>query len=63
MILMFRLSVEVADFNFGETTSVSDLEYKAFHRRLYDSIREVLPRRGYTLTDDDDDSTRYGTMT
>lgn len=53
----------MADFNFGETTSVSDLDYKSFHRRLYDSIREILPRRGYTTTDDVDDSARYGTMT
>ena len=57
--------MEVADFNFGETSSVSDLEYKSFHRRLYDSICELLPRRGYTTSADgvEDSSLRYGTMT
>lgn len=63
LLIIFRLSVEVADFNFGETSSV-DLEYKSFHRRLYDSMRELLPRRGYTSADDvEDSSLRYGTMT
>lgn len=64
MVFVCRLSVEVADFNFGETSSV-DLEYKSFHRRLYDSLRELLPRRGYATAADgfEDSSLRYGTMT
>ncbi|XP_069966604.1 uncharacterized protein [Bactrocera oleae] len=37
-----RFTVEVADFNFGETQSV-DMEYKTFQQRLIDSIREVWP--------------------
>lgn len=59
-----RLQVEVADFNFGETSSV-DLEYKSFHGRLFDSIRDLLPRRGYTTEagETDESSLRYGTMT
>nr|XP_014103523.2 uncharacterized protein LOC106627782 [Bactrocera oleae] len=39
-----RFTVEVADFNFGETQSV-DMEYKTFQQRLIDSIREVWPRQ------------------
>ncbi|XP_004535641.1 uncharacterized protein LOC101458300 isoform X1 [Ceratitis capitata] len=43
-----RFTVEVADFNFGDTQSV-DMEYKTFQQRLIDSIREVLPwRRRYS---------------
>lgn len=61
---IFSLSVEVADFNFGETSSV-DLEYKTFYRRLVDSIRDALPRRGYSVdvNETEDSSLRYGTMT
>lgn len=33
-------TVEVADFNFGDTQSV-DMEYKTFPQRLFDSIREA----------------------
>lgn len=59
---MFRFSVEVADFNFGETSSL-DLEYKSFVRRLYDSIREALPHRRLTTeVNEDDSSLRYGVM-
>lgn len=59
-----RFSVEVADFNFGETSSL-DLEYKSFVRRLYDSIKEALPQRGQTaeINETDDSSLRYGVMT
>ncbi|XP_039962481.1 uncharacterized protein LOC126751633 [Bactrocera neohumeralis] len=39
-----RFTVEVADFNFGETQSV-DMEYKTFQQRLIESIREVWPRQ------------------
>lgn len=61
--ISFRFSVEVADFNFGETSSL-DLEYKSFVRRLYDSIRDVIPRRRLNNETDeiDDSSQRYGVM-
>lgn len=53
----------MADFNFGETSSL-DLEYKSFIRRLYDSIREALPHRRLIddVDDTDDPSMRYGVM-
>lgn len=52
----------MADFNFGETSSL-DLEYKSFVRRLYDSIREALPQRRLTTeVNEDDSSLRYGVM-
>ncbi len=62
--------VEVADFNFGETQSV-DLEYKTFHRRLIDSICEVLIRNNNSSANDgdtdsnegNDTNIRYGSMT
>lgn len=59
----FRLSVEVADFNFGETSSV-DLEYKSFHQRLFDSIREIMPERSRARdgNETEDSSLRYGPM-
>lgn len=60
-----RFSVEVADFNFGETSS-DDLEYKTFHRRLLDSIRDLMRRQPMTTNDgieSTDSSLRYGTMT
>lgn len=47
MICCFRFTVEVADFNFGETQSV-DMEYKTFQQRLVESIREALPARRST---------------
>ncbi|TDG50473.1 hypothetical protein AWZ03_003062 [Drosophila navojoa] len=37
-----RFTVEVADFNFGDTQSV-DMEYKTFQQRLIDSIRDAWP--------------------
>lgn len=54
----------MADFNFGETSSL-DLEYKSFVRRLYDSIKEAMPQRGLTTENNetDDSSLRYGVMT
>lgn len=60
---IFSLSVEVADFNFGETSSV-DLEYKSFYHRLIDSIREVWPQRDHATDANgtDDSSLRYGPM-
>lgn len=63
--LFDRFSVEVADFNFGESSSV-DLEYKTFHRRLLDSIRELIRRHPITTNEpieSTDSSLRYGTMT
>lgn len=58
----YRFSIEVADFNFGETSSL-DLEYKSFVHRLYDSIREALPQRRLTNeVNEDDSSLRYGVM-
>lgn len=64
MIAFCRLSVEVADFNFGETTSV-DLEYKTFYRRLIDSVSDAIPWQRYSSEADETDeaSLRYGTMT
>lgn len=70
----FSFNVEVADFNFGETQSV-DMEYKTFHQRLIESIRDVLPtRRQFTRSNSDlgpepdspgvgvDSNLRYNTM-
>lgn len=48
-----RYTVEVADFNFGETQSV-DMEYKTFTRRLLDSVRDLIPRRYMQQYDDGD---------
>lgn len=55
--------MEVADFNFGETSSV-DLEYKSFYQRLFDSIREVWPHRNRNIDANgaDESSLRYGPM-
>lgn len=53
--------MEVADFNFGETSSL-DLEYKSFIRRLYDNIRDALPQRLTIDANEDDSSLRYGVM-
>lgn len=62
-ILNFRFSVEVADFNFGESSSV-DLEYKTFHQRILDSVRELIHRPQPTDTiEPTDSSLKYGTMT
>lgn len=60
----FRFSVEVADFNFGETSSI-DLEYKTFYRRLLDSIREAIqrPMMNADGVESTDSSLRYGSMT
>lgn len=55
------LSVEVADFNFGETSSV-DLEYKSFHQRLIDSIRDIMPERNRANNETEDSTLRYGPM-
>lgn len=57
------MSVEVADFNFGETASV-DLEYKSFYRRLIDSVRDIMPQRNRPTDANgtDDSSLRYGPM-
>lgn len=49
-----RYTVEVADFNFGETQSV-DMEYKTFTRRLIDSVRDLIPRRYIQQYDDGGD--------
>lgn len=52
-IWSFSFSVEVADFNFGDTQSV-DMEYKTFQQRLIDSIRDVFPtHRGFSNSDPD----------
>lgn len=60
--LSCRYSVEVADFNFGETSSL-DLEYKSFVRRLYDNVRDALPQRTLTTEENEDDSSLpYGVM-
>lgn len=58
-----RFSVEVADFNFGDTNSV-DMEYKTFWRRLVDEARDVV-RRGRPQDGDtgSETSLKYGTMT
>lgn len=39
-----RFIVEVADFNFGDTSSLDDedMEYKTFQQRLFDSLRDNL---------------------
>uniref|UniRef100_A0A182K4S0 CCAAT-binding factor domain-containing protein n=1 Tax=Anopheles christyi TaxID=43041 RepID=A0A182K4S0_9DIPT len=38
-----RFIVEVADFNFGDTSSLDDdMEYKTFHQRLVDSLRDSV---------------------
>lgn len=63
--IRFRLTVEVADFNFGETSSI-DLEYKSFVRRLIDSVRDALPthhRLVNEVDESDDPSLRYRSMT
>lgn len=63
--IQFRLTVEVADFNFGETSSI-DLEYKSFVRRLIDSVRDALPshhRLVNEVDESDDPSLRYRSMT
>lgn len=69
-----RFTVEVADFNFGETQSV-DMEHKTFQRRLIDSIRDAIPnRRQFSRSSSDsgspepaingnDSTLRYNTMT
>lgn len=59
--IFFSLSVEVADFNFGETSSV-DLEYKSFHQRLIDSIRDIMPERNRANNETEDSTLRYGPM-
>lgn len=74
-----RFIVEVADFNFGDTSSLDDdMEYKTFHQRLVDSLRDSvrIPRfnfRRSSAHDVDDispssgaageSSLRYGSMT
>lgn len=72
--MFHSFNVEVADFNFGETQSV-DLEYKTFHQRLIESIRDVIPtRRPFSRSSSDlgpepdstgvgiDSNLRYNTM-
>lgn len=58
-----RFSVEVADFNFGDSNSV-DMEYKTFGQRLYDGVRDLV-RRGRPQDADtgSESSLKYGTMT
>lgn len=34
--------MEVADFNFGDSGSVEDMEYKSFSQRLVDSVHDVV---------------------
>ena len=59
--------MEVANFNFGETASMEDMEYKTFRRRLFESLtyRIRLRNRG----DDRDNGSEsslvdsYGSMT
>lgn len=73
-----RFIVEVADFNFGDTSSLDDdMEYKTFHQRLVDSLRDSvrIPRLNFRRSSahDVDDaspsgtagesSLRYGSMT
>ena len=65
-----RFTIETADFNFGETTSV-DMEYKTFQQRLMDSICDKLIRNhdNGSFTDEQENtgggesSIRYGSMT
>lgn len=65
-----RFTIETADFNFGETTSV-DMEYKTFQQRLMDSICDMLIRNhdNGSFTDEQenpggaDSNIRYGSMT
>lgn len=56
------MTVEVADFNFGDTQSV-DMEYKTFRQRLYDSIRDVINRTSTTPSGESSSSLKYGSMT
>lgn len=73
-----RFIVEVADFNFGDTNSLDDdMEYKTFHQRLVDSLRDSVrvPRFNFRRSsahdvDDEspggapgDSSLRYGSLT
>lgn len=74
-----RFIVEVADFNFGDTSSLDeDMEYKTFQQRLLDSLRDNLRLPRFRLGssgashDGDGDmspsavgesSLRYGSMT
>ncbi|XP_052865015.1 uncharacterized protein LOC128271493 [Anopheles cruzii] len=74
-----RFIVEVADFNFGDTSSLDDdMEYKTFHQRLVDSLRDSVrvPRFNFRRSSahdvddvspsggpDGDSSLRYGSMT
>jgi hypothetical protein len=41
--------VEVADFNFGDTQSIDDMEYKTFQKRLLDSVTEIFRSTGTTM--------------
>lgn len=41
-IIFYRFTVEVADFNFGQT--YSDMDYKTFWGRLRDSVMGSLNR-------------------
>lgn len=60
------MTVEVADFNFGDTQSV-DMEYKTFIQRLLDSIREFISRTtnnaAPTCLTGESSSLKYGSMT
>lgn len=56
------MTVEVADFNFGDTQSV-DMEYKTFRQRLFDSIRDVITRTTNNATGESSSSLKYGSMT
>ncbi|XP_021711098.1 uncharacterized protein LOC5578012 [Aedes aegypti] len=73
-----RFIVEVADFNFGDTSSLDDdMEYKTFRQRLVDSLRNTIQLPRFRLgssgaSHDGDDmspsavgesSLRYGAMT
>lgn len=59
---IYRFAVEVADFNFGETSSV-DVEYKTFHQRLFDSIRTMVRRPSNSDASGSESSLKYGSMT
>lgn len=57
----------MADFNFGDSGSVEDMEYKSFRRRLVDSVQDVVnemrQNRSGVPTDLTGDSTvGYGSM-
>jgi hypothetical protein len=41
--------VEVADFNFGDTQSIDDMEYKTFQKRLLDSVADVFRSTATTM--------------